>query len=99
MPVTSIRLAENDLKYLDEMAKRKSIDRTNLIKRAIELGVRDMLVEEALERYRKGQCSAWECARSANITLWEFIDLLKKHDMFFRTDEVELERALEEFSR
>jgi len=94
MPVTTIRLDENDLKYLDEMAKKQSLDRTNLIKKAITLGIHDILLDEALKNYQKGLSSAWECAKEANISLWEFIDELKKRGIGFRTDELELENAL-----
>ena len=94
MPVTTIRLDENDIKYLDEMAKKQSLDRTNLIKKAITLGIHDILLEEAIKKYQKGSCSAWECAREANISLWEFIDELKIRGLGFRTDEIELENAL-----
>ena len=94
MPVTTIRLDENDLKYLDEMAKKQSLDRTNLIKKAITLGIHDILLDDALKKYQKGLCSVWECAREANISLWEFVDELKIRGIGFRTDELELENAL-----
>lgn len=97
MPVTSIRLDDDDLKFINEMAKRQASDRTQLIKKAITLGIKDMMLEEALGRYQRGEASAWECARMADVTLWEFLDTLKSRGIYFRTDEDELERALKEF--
>ena len=90
---------DEELKRLDEMAKRKSMDRTHLIKKAIELGVRDMLIEDALEQYQRGGKSAWACADEAGITLWEFIEILKQREIYFKTDEEELSRALKEFKK
>ena len=98
MPVTTIRLDDDDLKFLEEIAERQSLDRTTLIKRAIKLGVRDILLDNALEMYQKGLCSAWECAREAQITLWEFLDELRKRDIGFKVDDIELVRVLKELS-
>ena len=96
MPVTSIRLEEDVIKNLDEMAQTHFMDRSSLIRKAINLGVKDLLLEEAIGRYQRGECSAWECAREAKISLWEFLDVLKRRGIFFKTDEVELENALRE---
>jgi predicted HTH domain antitoxin len=98
MPVTTIRLDEEDLRYLDGIAERQSLDRTSLIKKAIKLGVSDILLEDALEKYKKGSCSAWECARQAQLTLWEFLEELRKREIYLRTDEIELEYALKELA-
>ena len=99
MPVTSIRMNDEELKRLDEMAKRKSLDRTHLIKKAIELGVRDMLIEDALDHYQRGGKCAWACAEEAGLTLWEFLEILKQREIFFKTDEAELDSALKEFKK
>jgi len=96
LAVTTIRLDDEDLKHLEEVAQRQSIDRTSLIKRAIKLGVHDILLEDALQKYQQGLGSAWLCAKEAKVTLWEFLDELRKRDIFFQTDEIELARALKE---
>ncbi len=98
MPVTTIRLDEDDLKYLDAIAEKNDLDRTNLIKKAIKLGVHEILFEEALHRYQKDLCSAWEAAEEAQISLWEFIEELKKRDIGFKVDEIELRNALRELA-
>ena len=98
MPVTTIRLDDDDLKYLDEIAEKHDLDRTNLIKKAIKLGVHEILFEEALQRYQKDLCSAWEAAEEAQISLWEFIEELKKRDIGFKVDEIELRNALRELA-
>lgn len=98
MPVTSIRLDKDDLKYLDEIAAKQSIDRTALIKRAIKLGVHDILLADALQRYQDGNCSAWEAAREAEMSLWEFLEELRKREIGFKADEKTLAKALKEFS-
>jgi hypothetical protein len=96
MPVTTIRLDRKDLKYLTDLAKKHDLDRTNLIKKAITLGVHEILIEEAVQNYQKGTSTAWQCACDARISLWEFIEVLKTRGLHFRTDETELENALKE---
>ncbi|UCE75488.1 MAG: UPF0175 family protein [Methanomassiliicoccales archaeon] len=98
MPVTTIRLDEDDLKTLEKIAAKHELDRTNLIKKAIKLGVHEILLKEALERYQDGLCSAWESAREAQISLWEFLEQLRKRDIGFKVDEIELKNALRELS-
>jgi len=96
MPVTTVRLDKDVLNDLDEMARSHFIDRSSLIRKAIKLGIKDILLEEAIGRYQRGEHSAWECARDAKITLWELLDDLQRRGIFFKTDEVELENALRE---
>ena len=98
MPVTTIRLDKDDLKYLDGIAAEHSLDRTNLIKKAIKLGVYEILLNEALQKYQKGLCSAWEAAKEAQLSLWEFLEELRKRDIGFKVDEIELTNALRELS-
>ena len=98
MPVTTIRLDVDDLQYLEEIAAKHSLDRTTLIKRAIKLGVHDILLEEALQMYQKGKCSAWQAAEEAQLSLWEFLEELRKRDIGFKVDEKELKNTLRELS-
>lgn len=98
MPVTSVRLDKDDLDWLDEIADRENLDRSTLIKKAIHKGVREILLEESLRLYQGGKCSAWAAAEDAHITLWEFLEELRRRDLHFYTDEDELEKSLEEFA-
>lgn len=97
MGVTTVRLNSSLLEALNELARKKKTDRSTVMKQAIELGVREIRFEDALKRYQEGRISAWRAAREARVSLWEFIQELKKRGMFFKTDEAEMERMLEEF--
>jgi predicted HTH domain antitoxin len=84
--VTSVRLGRSDLKALDELAARLKLERSTLIKRALEAGVREVLLDEAVTLFQKGRASAWYCARDARVSLAEFLDELKRRGVPFRTD-------------
>jgi predicted HTH domain antitoxin len=94
--VTSVRLDRADLKALDELAERLHVERSSLIKRALDAGVRELLLDEAVLAYQKGRASAWKAARSAGTPLAEFIDELKRRGVPFRTDEDLLKEQVEE---
>jgi len=62
------------LEYLEEIEK---IDRSTLLRRLFSMGIKEYLTEIALNTYLKGEVSAWKAAELADLTLYEFIDLLK----------------------
>lgn len=97
--VTSVRIPPDDLARLRKLAERLKVDRSTIIRRAIDAGVREILLQEALARYQRGEGSAWFCAREAGFNLLVFMDEMKKRGVPFRTDEELLEQQLEEFGR
>ena len=97
--VTSVRMGRADLKALDELADRLHLERSALIKRALDAGVRELLLDEAVAAYQKGRASAWKAARSAQTPLAAFIDELKRRGVPFRTDEDLLKEQVEELLR
>ncbi len=97
--VTTVRIPSQDLARLGKLATRLKVDRSTVIRRALDEGVREILLQEALARYQRGEGSAWFCAREAGFNLLVFMDEMKKRGVPFRTDEELLERQLGEFGR
>lgn len=97
--VTTIRLPAADLKRLQELADRLKVDRSALIRQALDAGVREVLVEDGVRRYQRGEGSAWYFARRAGVNLLVFLDEMKARGVPFRTDEDLLEEQLEERRR
>lgn len=85
--VTTVRLPAEDLDRLGEVAKRMKVDRSALIRRALDKGVREVLIEDAVLAYQRDEASAWAAARGAGLSLWQFLDELKARRVPFRTDE------------
>ncbi|MFQ5839058.1 MAG: UPF0175 family protein, partial [Thermoplasmata archaeon] len=90
------RLDEKTLRRLDALAKREGLDRAALMRRAIERGIRDILLNQAVRRYQRGECSAARAAQDAGFSLWEFLHILQVRGVPFRTDEEHLEALLGE---
>jgi predicted DNA-binding protein len=97
--VTSVRIPADDLARLRKLAERLKVDRSTVIRRAIDAGVREILLQDALDRYQRGEGTAWFCAGQAGFNLLVFMDEMKKRGVSFRTDEELLEEQLEEFGR
>lgn len=87
MGATSVRLPDDLLRDLDEVAKRQGTDRSTVMKRALEKGLREISVEEAVQSYLRGGTTAMRAAKMAHVTLWEFLDELKRRGLGLRTDE------------
>ncbi len=95
--ITTIRLPAEDLSRLTEAAKRLKVERSSLIRRALDKGVREVLIEEALLQYQRGEASAQAAAHGAGLSLWQFLDEMKAHGVPFRTDEEWFREQLIEF--
>ncbi len=96
MPVTTLRLSDDELRRIDRIARQQGVDRAVLLRRAIAGGVREILLSDAIGRYQRGECSAWRAASDAGVGLWEFLDELQRRGVPFRTDEGHLEGLIEE---
>lgn len=96
MPVTTLRLTEDELRRIDRIAKRQGVDRAVLLRRAISGGLREILLSDAILRVQRGECSTWRAASDAGIGLWEFLEELGRRGVPFRTDERHLELLIEE---
>ncbi len=94
MPVTSMRLDFVLLHQLDGLAKRHRSDRTTVLKRVVETGLKGVFLEEAIAEYRQKRISAWKAAELAGITLWDFLDELKARGEFFETSEDDLREMI-----
>ena len=95
MTATSVRLPEDVLAGLDELARRIHADRSVVIRQAVDKGLRILQVDEAIDAYQQGRLTAWAAARQAKTTLWEFLDELGRRGLGLRTDEEHLWHELE----
>ena len=95
MPVTTLRLSEDELRRITRIAREQGVDRAVLLRRAIAGGLRQILLSDAIARFQRGECSAWRAASDAGVGLWEFLDELQRRGVPFRTDERHLESLIE----
>lgn len=95
--VTTVRFDEELLKKADELAKIERVDRSTILRKAAELGLRELLLQHALDVYRRGFVSVWKAAELADVPLWRFIDILKEREIGFKTSEEDLREMIEAY--
>lgn len=87
MVATSVRLPDDLLERLDAFSADEHTDRSVVLRRAIERGLTDLLLDRAVDRYQAGSVTAWRAAEEAGVTLWAFLDELDRRGLGLRTDE------------
>lgn len=95
--VTTVRFDEELLKKVDKLAKIEHVDRSTILRKAAELGLRELVLQHALNVYRQGLVSVWKAAELADVPLWRFLDVLKERGIGFKTSEEDLREMIEEY--
>ena len=75
----SVRLSEESLREVDRLAERLKTDRSEALRRFIERGLREARIDDALDRLRKGKVSVGRAAEMAGVTLYEMLELIRRH--------------------
>jgi len=95
--VTTVRFDKEALKKADELAKIEGVDRSTILRKAAEIGLKELLLRRSIEVYNQGLISAWKAAEIAGVPLWRFIDILKERGIGFKTSEEDLKEMIEEY--
>ena len=77
-------------KRVRALADVENLDRSSVIREALEIGVREKQLANALAQYKTRKITAWKAAGLAEVSLWEFLDELKRRGEFFETSEDDL---------
>jgi len=72
------RLDDKYVNKIDEMAAKKGIDRSAILRLFIVNSIREQTIQESLENYKSGTISLWEAAQHCDLTLWEMIKEIEK---------------------
>jgi len=78
MKVVTLRIPQDVLEKVEEIAKREDREKSEVMREIIKIGLKDKLLENAVKMYAEGKVSMWKAAKMADVSLWEFIEILKK---------------------
>ncbi|MFO8019038.1 MAG: ribbon-helix-helix protein, CopG family [Promethearchaeia archaeon] len=81
----SVRIKKNTLKELDSLAQLLGVDRASIVRDVIKKGLDTKKIDIALELYQKGD-TLEKAANTANISLWDLIDEVKKRGITSKSD-------------
>ena len=94
METVTARLPDEMIKKLELIAKEEHIDRSEMIRRALDIGIQQFLLERALKAYRERRVSLWRAASMAGMPLRKMMEEADKAGIPISYDEEDLERDL-----
>ncbi len=95
MPKTvTTRLDDQYVDKIDEMAAKKGIDRSALLRLFLINSLKEQTIRDSLDDYKSGIVTIWEVAQHCNLTLWEMIKEIEKAHIYTSYDLKELKKDL-----
>lgn len=91
----SIRLKEDLIKEAERLAKLKMVDKSAIIREALENGLADIRIEIAIEMFSKGKISTGEAAEIADLSVGEMMDMLAERGIKPGISKEDLKGSLE----
>lgn len=88
------RLDDRYVKRIDEIAARKGIDRSALLRSFFLCALKEQTVRDSLEDYKAGIATLWEAAQACNLSLWEMIQEVKRAHIHTSYDLKEFKKDL-----
>lgn len=78
MKNVSIRLREGFIKEAEKLAKLEMVDKSVIIREALEKGLSEVRLETAIDMFRKGKASTGEASGIAGVSIGEMMDEITK---------------------
>ena len=88
------RLPDEYVKGIDKIGKIEKIDTSGVIRKLLVKAIEEWKKDYAIEMYKKGKFSFGEAAKFAEISVWDFPNLLKEKKITLNLDLDELESDL-----
>jgi len=92
MPTISARLSEEELGELERVAELLDDDRSTTIRKALEEGLQELRVREAVGRYQQGDVAVTEASRIAGLSVAEWLDIARDRNLTTQLDAQDLRR-------
>jgi predicted HTH domain antitoxin len=89
------RLDDKYVNKIDEIAAKKGIDRSALLRLFLVNSLREQSIRDSLENYKSGTVSLWEAAQHCDLTLWEMVKEFEKAHIYSNYGLDDLKRDLE----
>ena len=88
------RLDDTYVKKINELALRKGVDRSAILRSFLLSALKEHTICEALERYHEGNITLWEAAKACDLTLWEMVQEIQERHVHSSYDIKDLEKDL-----
>jgi len=88
------RLDDEYVKRIDELAARRGVDRSALLRAFLIYALKDQSILDSLEDYASGKITLWEAAQRCDLSVWEMIQEVKTRHFHASYDVRALEKDL-----
>lgn len=95
MKLLSIRLKEDFMKEAQKLAELEMVDKSAIIREALERGFSEVKLKIALEMFSKGKSSTSEAAKIAGLSVGEMMDEIVKRGLKPNITKEDLKGSLE----
>lgn len=95
MPSISARIPEDDETTLEEVVELLGEDKSTVVRKALREGLSTLRIQRAIERYQSGSVSVNEAARIAGVSVGEWLEIAREHNLTVQLSPEELERDAE----
>lgn len=92
----AVRIPEEIEKEILELVEREKLDKATVVRTLLEMGIVEWRKQTALELLRDGKVTFAKAAEVAKLSLWEFADLVKQHNIeWVRYTSEEIEKDIQ----
>lgn len=96
MPAETVttRLSKDEIEKLDWLAEHFRTSRSEILRRVIDEGLENILIEHVLRMYQKGEITLWRAAELADISISRMMEEARKRGIAHQYTVADLERDL-----
>ncbi len=85
------RVSKEVSDLIAEISAEEKLDRSSVVRRLLDIGVREWRIQNALERYGQGSITVPRAAELAGVSIYEMISILEERKIPYRYDLSDLE--------
>jgi len=89
------RVPEELYEDIERVQQQEKTDTSTTVKRLLEEGVKNWKISDAVGKYQNGEVSVGKAAELAEVSLWEFTEVLEQRGVELNYSEKDLERDIE----
>ena len=95
----AVRIPAEIEKELLEIIEQEKLDKATVVRNLLEMGIVEWRKQTALDFLREGKVTFAKAVEMAKLSLWEFADLVKQHNVeWVRYTPEEIEKEIKEAS-
>jgi len=91
----SVRIGKEELKEINKISEYKKTNKSFVLREILKIGIKQKILEIALEKFQKNEITAAKAAKIAELSLTEFLDVIHERGINFHYGVEELREDFE----